>query len=338
MDFRKEIDLPKRNRKWSRSDQMSLWGSCFATELAEYLDRDLYDVVSAPYGVMYNPHSISMGLRRLLACQRPQSDELFEHRGEWHSFLHHGDYSHACKDKALARMEQDFDRAYQRLDSTKLWVFTFGTAYYYHTKSQPSTIVNNCHRLPGDRFGRNRTSVEAIVSEWKPLLAQLLEITPESEVFLTVSPIPHYRDGAHDSRLSKATLLLAIDELIDNERIHYFPSYEIQVDELRDYRFYEEDFAHPTKQAIRFIMSKFASYALDLDKDREISERWHRLRAQIEHRPLTTDIELLVRHYESLAAQINDLMSDFPHTYLRETALKLETKLTHLRDERLLSQ
>lgn len=335
MNFRKVIELPHRTRKWSRSDQMALWGSCFASELCDYLYRELYDVVGAPYGVMYNPHSIAMGLRRLLREERPVASELWEHRGEWHSFLHHGDYSDASKERALGRMQRDFDQAFERVSTTQLWVFTFGTAYYYHTNDEENRVVNNCHRLPSDRFCRSRMSVEEIVAEWKSLLSELLGIMPDSEVILTVSPIPHYRDGAHDSRISKATLLLAIDQLVDNDRIHYFPSYEIQVDELRDYRFYREDFAHPTEQAVRYIMSRFATYALDADKDRALQERWHKLRGQLEHRPLTTDREQLVAYYESLSAQLSDFMSDFPHDYLRETALNLETILTQLHDERL---
>lgn len=295
---------------------MALWGSCFAEELQRHLYTRLYKASFSPYGIMYNPLSMAEGLQRLLGGA-PQL-ELLEHQGTWHSPMHHGCYSGASEEVARAQMLTAFQEAQSQLPDTKLWIFTFGTAYVYEW-ADSGEVVNNCHRLPADRFRRRRLSVEEIVAAWRPLLIELRK--HHAEVLFTVSPIPHYRDGAHESRLSKATLLLAVDELV-GEGIHYFPSYEIQLDELRDYRFFEEDMAHPTPQAVRYILSKFRDFALQPASD--FDRRWEKLLLLAQHRPLTSDPQKIAAHYESVAQKLTTFAKETSHPYVRELASQIE--------------
>ncbi|MDO5016873.1 MAG: GSCFA domain-containing protein [Porphyromonas sp.] len=320
MQWYKEVEIIPLQRRYTRSERIALWGSCFAEELQRYLYRQLYRCSFSPYGIIYNPISMAKGLEMVLDNKETTATQLFEHMGRWHSPMHHGSFSDTSPERTLARIQASFEKASAEVKETKLWVFTFGTSYIYEWADAPHEVVNNCHQLPSSYFRRRRVTVEEIVTQWQPLIGRLTALG--AEVIFTVSPIPHYRDGAHDSRLSKAVLLLAIDRLADIDGVHYFPSYEIQLDELRDYRFFREDMAHPTQQAVAHILSRFQNYALvsDLDFDR----RWHPLRKLAEHRPLTTDPQLLARHYDTLRLKLTTFAQEHPHPYLEELIKPLD--------------
>ena len=233
MEWQKRVEVPPLSRRWSRRDAITLWGSCFADELQRHLFRELYDCSPSPYGILYNPLSMAEGVERLLADRPVTLEELIEHEGLWHSPMHHGTFSAPTPEETLARIEGAWKVARERLSTTKLWVFTFGTSYLYEWAEAPHAVVSNCHRLPAKCFRRRRAEVGEIVHRWLPLLEELTK--GGAEVVLSVSPIPHYRDGAHESRLSKAVLLLAVEQMVEQfPEVHYFPSYEIQLDELRD--------------------------------------------------------------------------------------------------------
>lgn len=316
MEWRKEVVLKPLAHRYGRHDRISLWGSCFAQELQQHLYTRLYHASFSPFGIMYNPLSMAEGLGRLLA-HRPEL-HLLEHEGTWHSLMHHGSYSGTTEDAARAQMLGAFEEAWHTLPDTRLWVFTFGTAYVYEW-GESGTVVNNCHRLPAKYFHRRRLTVEEIVATWQPLLAELR--ARDAEVLFTVSPIPHYRDGAHESRLSKSTLLLAIDAL-QGEGIHYFPSYEIQLDELRDYRYFEEDMAHPTPQAVRYILSRFQDFALEPESD--FDRRWAQLLRLAQHRPLTTDPLKIAAHYNTVAQKLATFADETSHPYVQELASQID--------------
>lgn len=333
MKFTKEVQIEPMGRRFSRRNQILLWGSCFAEELRAHLHSELYRVEGSPFGIMYNPLSIASGLRRVLEKSQIEESELYCHRGEWHSASHHGSYSHAEKEVALAQMQSDFARteALVHGGEVSLFVFTFGTAFVYEMAEEPRGVVNNCHRLPAERFTRRRLTLEEIVEVWLALLEDLQQKCPRAEVLFTVSPICHYRDGAHESRLSKSILLLAIDEITRRcTSAHYFPAYEIQIDELRDYRFYKEDFAHPTPQAVQYILSRFAEHYLEDRGDVATTAKWHRLKGKLTHRPLTTNLQILRQYYEALYRDLQDFARGIEHPYLTSELSRIEQLLSNL--------
>jgi hypothetical protein len=164
-------------------------------------------------------------------------------------------------------------------------ILTFGTAWVYKLKSS-GKVVSNCHRLPEKMFDRQLLTVGEIVAEWKSLLLSLWKQNPELKILFTVSPIRHWKDGAHGNQLSKATLLLAIDALQKEfpEHTAYFPAYEIMMDDLRDYRFYKEDLIHPNQQAIQYIWEKFGNAYFSEEVKDFITENY-KIKAALEHRP-----------------------------------------------------
>lgn len=321
MEWQKRVEVPPLSRRWSRRDAITLWGSCFADELQRHLFRELYDCSPSPYGILYNPLSMAEGVERLLADRPVMREELIEHEGLWHSPMHHGTFSAPTPEETLARIERAWQVARERLATTKLWVFTFGTSYLYEWAEAPYAVVSNCHRLPAKYFQRRRAEVGEIVRRWLPLLEELTK--GRAEVVLSVSPIPHYRDGAHESRLSKAVLLLAVEQLVEQfPQVHYFPSYEIQLDELRDYRFFAEDMAHPSEAAVRYILSRFEEFALKEDPD--FNQEWHALLKLAEHRPLSSNPERVAAHQEGVLRKLRHFSQQHSHPFLTSLIEKFE--------------
>ena len=225
-------------------------GSCFSDEIGVQMQERYLNVTCNPFGTLYNPLSIAQALTMT------DTPELIEHEGLWHSMAHHGAFSRATKEEALEAVRASIETMQKALKEASVVIVTFGTAWVYE---QEGAIVGNCHKLPEHCFNRRRLSVEEIVAAWKPILAQY----PDKKWLFTVSPIRHIRDGLHENQLSKATLLQAIEQLTLPLRegagigCSYFPSYEIMLDELRDYRFYADDLVHPSSMAVQYIWERF---------------------------------------------------------------------------------
>lgn len=232
-------------------------GSCFADEIGSRLLLGGFNVELNPFGTLYNPASIATALERIIDCRELTGTDLVQHEGLWHSWLHHGSFSRPTTTETLDTCNSRMLKAHEALRSARLLMITFGTAWVYETGGN---IVGNCHKLPATMFTRRRMTVEEIVAMWSPLLTKITAFNPKISIMFTVSPIRHMADGAHGNQLSKATLLLAVDELCSAHRAGsatYFPSYEIVLDELRDYRFFGPDMAHPTPLAIDVVYDRF---------------------------------------------------------------------------------
>ena len=174
-------------------------------------------------------------------------------------------------------------------------------------------MVSNCHKLPEKLFIRERVDVPSLLHIWTPLLRKLLELQPDLQLILTVSPVRHLRDGAHANTLSKATLHLFTEELqrLFPDHVHYFPAYELVLDELRDYRFYAEDMAHPSTLTQRLVAERFAGWALDEPTQRAFAEA-QRITSELRHRPLHASTEAHTQRLERLSARVRDFLSRYP--------------------------
>lgn len=232
-------------------------GSCFTENIGQKLDYFRFRTEVNPCGIVYNPLSAANVLRMLAERRRFTEEDLWENQGKWVSLYHHGRFSSEKKEDCLHSINTHLERAADFLKKTDFLLITFGTAWVYrHRKS--GIIVSNCHRFPGSDFERFRLSVEEIVNVYQALLAELREKNPRLKVIFTVSPIRHWKDGAHANQTSKAVLLLSAEELCRTiPQTYYFPTYEILMDELRDYRFYADDMLHPSALAIEYIWEKF---------------------------------------------------------------------------------
>jgi len=232
-------------------------GSCFAKNMGRHLSNYKFDSSLNPFGILYNPVSISEGINLLLDKEPFLPEDLFEYQGLWHSFYHHGQFSGPDKSAVLDHINVQLKIARTFLQKTDRLILTLGTAAAFQYK-KTEKIIANCHKLPGNQFNKKLLSVAGCVLALSQTLKQLQALRPDLEVVLSVSPIRHLRDGLIENQRSKATLLLAAAELEKTfPFVHYFPAYEIMMDDLRDYRFYESDYAHPSVEAIDYIWNYF---------------------------------------------------------------------------------
>lgn len=289
-------------------------GSCFAEHIGKRLADMKWRAELNPFGVLYNPLSISEALMRLMKFRQYGDEELtcFPDGG-WSTWLHHSRYSHSVKEMALATINASLEAGSRALAEADMLVITWGTAWVYQLRNT-GEVVGNCHKVPEREFVRYRLSVEEIVAEYTQLFGRLWALNPKVRVLFTVSPVRHLKDTLHGNQLSKATLLLAVDELCRRypDRLHYFPAYEIVMDELRDYRFYAEDMAHPSAQAVEYVWERFVEHVTDHDAQAFIAE-WTKMVRAMAHRPFRPEAEEYKRFVEQNLEKIMALKERYPY-------------------------
>jgi hypothetical protein len=274
MNFRTEVKVDVSLRKISYSTPVMFIGSCFADEMAGKLEAGLMPVMCNPSGVVYNPYSVAGTLRNIISEKTFTPDDLWFHNNRWLSFSHYTDFSGEDRERVLEGLNSSAMSARSFLQNARFLFVTFGTARIFR-RTDTGEVVSNCHKIPAIFFYRELLTSDAIVAEWSQLLDELKSFNPDLSVVFTVSPVRHWKDGAHGNQISKAVLLLAIEKLREHHvRPGYFPSYEIVIDDLRDYRFYKTDMLHPSNDAVEYIWEKFCNAWVDTaatDLWREVS-------------------------------------------------------------------
>lgn len=295
MEFRTCVDIGEGEVMINHNTEMMMLGSCFSEEIGRKLLDHKFRVEINPFGILYNPFSVSEALKRLISGNPFSESDLFLYNGMYHSPMHHGVFSSPRLEESLHLINNRFEKAVALLPLTDLLMVTFGTSWIYRRKDDDK-IVANCHKLPANQFERTRLSLEEITLEWQILIKRLIQLNPRMKLLFTVSPVRHMKDGAHENQLSKATLQLAIERLqvLFPKQIFYFPAYEIMIDELRDYRFYGDDMLHPTSLAVNYIWEKFSLFCFSHETE-EVNREWSVIRQALEHRPLHPDSEAFYR-------------------------------------------
>lgn len=254
MKLQTTVDIKPSEWKIGYGDKILMLGSCFSDEIGRQMEERKMAVTCNPFGTLYNPLSIANAIQTSAVSHQPS---VVFYDGLWHSMAHHGSFSRATKEEAEKAVADSVEAMQRALDEATVVIVTFGTAWVYELSAishQPSVIVGNCHKMPEKWFRRRRLTVEEIVEAWQPILAQY----PDKRWLFTVSPIRHVRDGLHENQVSKATLLMAVEAIrSQHSEVSYFPSYEILMDELRDYRFYADDLVHPSSLAVEYIWERF---------------------------------------------------------------------------------
>lgn len=314
MNLQTKVRLPEPLRvRLSYGNQLLSMGSCFSEHIGNHLRHLGHHISVNPYGIVYNPVSIAMGLERLLEQCPYEASELFAWGGLYHSRGHHGSFSSASPERSLELINEAYGAATAHLGALRYLLITWGTAWIYSERAT-GEVVSNCHKRPERDFERRLWTVEELVARVRPVLTRLLEQNPELQIITTISPIRHLRDGAHGNQLSKATLLLMDEALrasLGHERYVYYPAYELLMDELRDYRFYAEDMAHPSLQTQRYIAEGFGAWLMDTPTA-QLAEHVRRLKAQVSHRPLHSDHPDWQLQQEQLAMLVDSFRLQHP--------------------------
>lgn len=328
MTFFTEIKIPEFPWKMDYSKSMMFIGSCFSENIGQKLQDLKFSIDMNPFGIIYNPVSISNSLKILLEKRIFTEDDLFHDQGLWNSFYHHSRFSDTDRDAALVKINRRIELSRNFLQNADFLIITFGTSWVYELKEN-GQVVSNCHKVLSSKFKRFRLGVYEITEAYRELMEELWRFNPNLKVVFTVSPIRHWKDGAVENQVSKATLLLAIDRLLNgfgNTRCGYFPSYEIMMDELRDYRFYAEDMVHLSQVAIDHIFERFGKVLMTSDS-LKLSKEVIKIRKAVLHRPANSASIEYERFLLYNLEEINKLTINFPYLNFENEKKYLEQEL-----------
>lgn len=314
--FQTLVEIPAYPWQTAYPKTNMFMGSCFTENVGNKMADLNFDTDINPFGILYNPASICNGLNILLDKNSLHQSDLIEQNGLWHSFFHHGKFSFSDRKHTLDAINSRIEFSSQYLKTADFLFITFGTSWIYKFKKTGKTVAN-CHKIPANEFERFRLKVDEIVHDFKNTLSSLWQINPQIKVVFTVSPIRHWKDGAIENQRSKSVLLLAIDEIIKEtgNKCTYFPSYEIVMDELRDYRFYTEDMLHISEVAVNHIWNIFEEVLID-DESCKIAGKVRKIKSALNHKPFN---KFTVEHLNFLKKQFSNTLKlehNFPFVNL----------------------
>ena len=315
--FRTPVVLPLAPFRVEYSHPFFMVGSCFTDYIGSHLRHLKLEVTLNPFGVVFNPASIAHSLRRLCSEDLFTAQDLGFNDGLFFSYEAHGSFSDPDRDRCLGGLNRAVEEGHKSLKSAHYLMITLGTAWVY-VHQQNGRVVANCHKMPSGTFVRQRLSPDRVTELLQGALETVWEINPDVQVVLSVSPVRHLKDGSHENQISKATLLLAVEALCHNfSRVSYFPAYEIMMDELRDYRFYDADMVHPSALAVDFIRDRFVECYFSPQTIKIMDEVAGILRAR-EHRPLQRGSESFRGFMEEYARRTALLQERYPFLDLAE--------------------
>lgn len=296
--FRTTFRIPDSPCKLDYTHGVLLTGSCFTENIGNRLGQYKFHTLTNPSGIIFNPVSISRSLHRITEGMPYEPDELLFHDGQWLSLEHHGSFSGPDASTMLKSINQALVEAHTFLAKSSLLIITLGTAWVYRYR-ESGEVVANCHKIPQNAFDKQVLGIDQILRDYRSLLQALKSFNPGLDVCFSLSPIRHWRDGAVENQRSKSILHAAIQQLVEEyEYCHYFPAYELLMDDLRDYRFYEADMIHPNAVAVEYIWERFRQSWIDASAY-PLMEKVGKLVSAMQHRPHHENSEA----YRRFAAQ-----------------------------------
>ncbi len=311
MKLRTPIDVEPLGQHIEYHDRLFAIGSCFAQRIGDAIRRAKFKIEVNPTGVLFNPLSICATMERFINRGYVSVEELCEGDLGWFHYDMHSSLNGSTAQGCVDAINETIEAAHDAVMNSKWVIITLGTAWVYELISS-GRVVANCHKQPSRIFNRRRVDVEEVVEA----LQRIVNLLPNKEIILTLSPVRHLADGACDNAISKATLRLAIEKCrASNSNVHYFPAYEIVLDELRDYRFYDDDMAHPSSLAVEYIWERFCQAALSTQSQATLAQVMRVVKAA-EHRPYNPRSEAHLRHCEAQLRAIEALSEvDFGEEY-----------------------
>lgn len=307
------VEVPPLQPGIRYGDLILMNGSCFTEHISDKLLRYKYNVLTNPFGILYNPVSIAVSMERIAKKQYYTAEEFVFHNGLYHSLDHHGQYSGKDIHDVAHAINRTIDEAHQHLQQCKVVCISPGTAKVYRYRAI-NNIVGNCHKLPSTAFDVEDLNAHECLDAYERIHDAVQTIAPGCRMVWTISPVRHFRDGLIHNQRSKATLISALDQYIHHHpNAYYFPAYEIMMDELRDYRFYARDLVHPSPLAVDIIWEKFVMACID-EEEQIHHPVIEKIRRGMEHRIIHDDPESIrafaagqLKHIETLAQALPQL-------------------------------
>ena len=309
MKFKLDFVIPQLPKQLHIEYPIVMSGSCFAQHIAERLSDLKWNVCCNPNGIVFNPISVFEGILSCAKNLEVDENSIFQYNDMWHSWNHHGRFSTHSKEELISGILVEQQKAFDTLTTCKSVVLTLGSAWIYEL-ADSKKIVANCHKVPSHQFIKRLLSVDEILHSFNMLASHPL--LKDKQFIFTVSPVRYVRDGLVENNRSKALLLNAVHEIVSQyNHVHYFPAYEIVIDELRDYRFFEEDMVHPNKMAIDYVFEKFADVAIDKESKELMVELTEVNKAYL-HRPINAQTDAHAKFMKTYEKKVSQLKTRFP--------------------------
>lgn len=244
-----------------------------------------FDALQNPNGILFDPLSVAHSLISYLEPDHYAPHDLFLHDELWQSWKHHGRFADTIQENVLGSINKSQESAHIFLKTTDWLIITLGSAFVYILKEQ-NKYVANCHRAPANWFTKKLLPIEEMLAALDETLHRLLAFNPKLQIVFTVSPVRHIRDGVIENNRSKARLIEVAHQLVNKfNRTYYFPAYELVIDVLRDYRFYDKDLVHPNYAATKYVLENFMEYYVE-PESRILAEEIRKLQVSCKHKPL----------------------------------------------------
>lgn len=318
------LDMPVKKLPVSISyDQhLMLIGSCFTEHIGNSLSELKFNVLQNPNGIIYDPISICKNLVSYIQLKKYTEHDIFERNGLWQSWQHHSKFSGPDKLHVLERINHHQESAHAFLQKADWLILTFGTSFSYRLLDEKTgeTIqsVANCHKAPSTWFQKNLLSITEMVTAMDNCIHQLFHFNPKLKLLFTVSPVRHIKDGIVENNQSKARLIETIHHMVNKfDRLFYFPAYELVIDVLRDYRFYDEDLVHPNRQATQFVFDHFVKTCMD-DRSIDLLKQVEAIVTARNHRPFQLGTIAHQQFLESFLNKTTKLQMDHPYLKLQQ--------------------
>lgn len=317
MEFQLPIQIPAFSRPISYKDKILLVGSCFTEHIGNKLQELKFGVLQNPNGILFDPYSVADSLVSYIQNRQYSNKDLFYLNEVWQSWHHHSIFSNTNERECLLRINESQSRAHAFLKDTDWIIITLGSSFSYRLVENEIPVAN-CHRAPAQTFRKHMMSIEETSTVLDNCIHQLFHFNPKLKIIFTVSPVRHIRDGVVENNRSKARLIEVVQHLVNKfDKLFYFPAYELVIDVLRDYRFYDVDMVHPNYPATEFVLEKFGQACID-DASRLIMEEIKKIVIARKHRPFqpatNAHQQFLTTHFE----KTKDLKKRFPFLNLEE--------------------
>jgi hypothetical protein len=292
-------------------------GSCFAVHMGNELQSEGFDIQPHPFGIVYSPLPMLRQFQRILDGRFYGMEDLQLENEIWISYDHHSEFSGTDAQQMLARINASLEQSKKALDSAGLLLLTFGSARTFFLAGHGGTPVANCHRSPAAIFTQAMTDPSALTAAYLDLFGQLRLNNPDLKIMLSVSPVRHIREGLVQNNRSKARLFMLVEALCEQgQEVHYFPAYELLLDVLRDYRWYADDFAHPSPAAVRSICDAFMESCAN-DETLTFSQRMRQYKRDAAHRPRFPETAAFRAFQARLDEVKSRLLKDYPELETR---------------------
>jgi hypothetical protein len=323
MEFMINIDLKKIPEPIKYQDRILLVGSCFTEHIGNSLQELKFKILQNPHGILFDPGSVCKSLISYIQNKKYRKEDLFHLSGVWHSWDHHSRFSNIDPDAALEKINASQQEAHDFLSSAKWIIITLGSSFSYRLtnladKATGDGGVANCHRAPALWFDKHLLSITETTALLDNCYHQLKKFNPDLRIIFTVSPVRHLRDGVIENNRSKARLIEAVHTMVNKfEGLYYFPAYELVIDVLRDYRFYDIDLTHPNYMATNFVLEKFVETTID-NTSRPLMEEIKRIVIARKHKAFQPSTQAHQEFLQTHAEKVKLLMEKYPFLQLQD--------------------